>query len=128
MYASYVVYMVLAAAGFNWIGMAFYVAAFLAGFAWGVNTGYFRLAGAPDRKLDQAELHLRNHSFRRAFLIYAGVHCGALAYAKLAANFGWRLPTMQTGSAISLLEASLLLALTLPSALLAWNDNPPVEE
>lgn len=90
-------------------------------------TAYWNWGHAPDKDLDEREKAERNLRYREAYSAFVGITFLALVYADIAPDFGGWLPDWKRDGQ-TILWCTLLVGLTLPSALLAWNDRTPVGE
>ncbi len=90
-------------------------------------TPYWAWGNNSDAQLDERERARRDQAYRTAYATYAGLTTTAGVYASLAVDLGWWLP-MHEWEASLLLWGLLLLALTLPSAVIAWDRSGDVVE
>jgi len=87
-----------------------------------VNINLWNLGNAPDNDLGESQIKVRNESYRYSYIVIAtllllGVICMAIAFdAGL-----WFPSTYEEGNAI--VWGAILLTMTLPSAIIAWNEK-----
>lgn len=135
MYGGYSAYLLLRAMGDSWnngplglLGLALFVGAI--GCAWALlfRTPYWNWGHAPDNCLDERELAIRNRCYRVSYSTYTAITLLPVIYASIAVDHP-RLWLPHTYDEVSRIVWGLILAsVTLPSALLAWNDRPLEDE
>jgi hypothetical protein len=106
-------------------------------FAWLAGSGLQRIAQEPESALDERELQLRNRAAYQAFSVFAGIVLIGLMYLMLrqdladstrwaaAAQTLWAPSTGAHWNAV--FWGLLLLALTLPAAILSFNRDDPAD-
>lgn len=112
------------------VGLLMVAASFLA-FAVLAGSSFQRQAQEPDSKLDERELAQRNRAAYRAFAVLAGVVALGLLYMNLRLDFMDRIDLWAPSTAEhwnALFWGAIILGLTLPAAVLAWEKQPPMEE
>ena len=109
------------------IGLLLVAASFLA-FAVLAGSSFQRMSQEEEQKLDERELAQRNRATYHAFSVFAGLVALGLLYMNLRIDFVdafplWAPTTPEHWNA--LFWAVIILALTLPAAFLAWENEPP---
>ncbi len=112
------------------VGLVLVAASFLA-FAVLAGSSFQRMSQEEEGKLDERELAQRNRATYRAFSVFAGLVALGLLYMNLRFDFGDSIPLWAPTEPEhwnALFWAVIMLALTLPAAFLAWENEPPLAE
>jgi len=126
-YAAYAGLMAVPGKVWTALAIAFFVAGLLA--LWGLfhRTNYWNWGNAPDGTLDEREVAVRNRAYRLAYSAFTGTALLTGFYFSVAVEKSWLWKPATYDETSRLVWAFLLLGMTLPSAILAWDDRP-VEE
>ncbi|MBC8159585.1 MAG: hypothetical protein H7Z42_00075 [Roseiflexaceae bacterium] len=94
----------------------------LSGFGLLVTSWVWHAANAPESNLDERQQRVRDRAYLHSYQAFAGVITLAGFYAALAWDNGWWLPTTWN-QVQAVMWGVLLLALTLPAAVVAWTES-----
>jgi hypothetical protein len=107
---------------------AFAILAAAAAGAWTVfrRTGYWTWVFGPDSGVDERQKALRSLVYGYCYIVFFVIPLFGIMYAEMASDAHWWLPDRSDLEWI--FWGVLALGLTLPSAMLAWVDQPPPDE
>lgn len=82
----------------------------------------WNIGNAPDQQLDERQVRIRNHAYRLAYSGLGTLILFTFFYGSIAIDKGFWLPATY-GEASALMWIYLILALTLPTTVLAWMER-----
>ena len=94
----------------------------LSGFGVLVTSWVWYAANAPDPALDERQQRVRDRAYLHSYQTFAGLVTLAGFYAAFAWDTGWWLPATWN-QVQAVMWGVLLLALTLPAAVVAWTER-----
>lgn len=113
-----------------WFGLPAFVAA-VAIYFWLLAPFTQRIADEKDTKLDERQMVVRNHAHRTAYRILGSLLIVALTYLHLSVgvldNRPWTLQISED-DITPIFTGALWLIITLPTAIIAWNEPDPIPD